>query len=125
MQKYVEQLRNEIPQFLTGAFPALFGGDTGSNDTAAGISIQRNQAMGRIGRAWRRLQLFCANLDGKAVHCFAQNRKEQGQDVEIPKQDEAGGYQSDFIRIEDLQGNVVAYPETDSQFPTSRATSAD
>lgn len=118
MMAYINLLLNQIPQLISGAFPALFGGDTGSNDTAAGISIQRNQALGRIGRAWRRMQTFLANTDAKAVRCFAKNRTE---DVEIPKETNSGEYESDFIRLEDLQGNVIAYPEVDAQYPTLQA----
>ena len=118
MMKYIEMLFSSIPQFLTGAFPALFGGDTGANDTASGIAIQRNQALGRIGRAWRRLQVFLCNLDGKAVKCFAKNRTE---DVEIPKLGQTGDYESDTLRLEDLKGNVTAYPEVDAQYPTLEA----
>src|SRR6266850_483258 len=40
MMKYIDMLLNSIPQMLSGYFPALYGGDTGGNDTAAGISIQ-------------------------------------------------------------------------------------
>lgn len=115
MMKYIDMLLNAIPQMLSGYFPALFGGDTGGNDTARGISIQRNQAMGRIGRAWRRMQVFLANTDAKAVRCFAKNRTE---DVEVAKQSPSGNYDSDLIRLEDLQGNVTAYPEVDAQYPT-------
>jgi len=118
MMGYINLLLNQIPQLLSGAFPALFGGDTGSNDTAAGISIQRNQALGRIGRAWRRMQTFLANTDAKAVRCFADNRTE---DVEIPKETNSGEYDSEFIRIDDLQGDVIAYPEVDAQYPTLQA----
>lgn len=115
MMKYIDMLLNEIPQMLSGYFPALFGGDTGGNDTAAGISIQRNQALGRIGRAWRRLQIFFANTDAKAVRCFAKNRTE---DVELPQSNPAGDYDSDFIRLDDMKGNITAYPEVDAQYPT-------
>lgn len=115
MMKYIDMLLNSIPQMLSGYFPALFGGDTGSNDTAAGISIQRNQAMGRIGRAWRRLQVFIANLDGKSVRCFAKNRTE---DVEVPVRGESGDFTSDVLKLEDMQGEVTAYPEVDAQYPT-------
>lgn len=114
LMEYRGLLFNEVAQFLSGYFPALFGGDTGGNDTAAGISIQRNQAIGRIGRVWRTLQLFCANLGGKAVHCFAENRT---SDTEIAMESDDGGYKSDFVPIEDMQGKVVAYPEVDAQYP--------
>lgn len=118
MMKYIEMLFSSIPQFLTGAFPALFGGDTGANDTASGIAIQRNQALGRIGRAWRRLQVFLANTDAKIVKCFAANRTE---DVNMPKKGASGDYENDTIALEDMQGNVTAYPEIDGQYPVLEA----
>lgn len=115
MMKYIDMLLNAIPQMLSGYFPALFGGDTGQNDTAAGIAMQRNQAMGRIGRAWRRMQVFVANTDLKAVRCFAKNRQEE---VEVPKLSKSGEFESDFLNPQDLQGDMTAYPEVDSQYPT-------
>jgi hypothetical protein len=118
MMKYIDMLFGQIPQFLTGAFPALFGGDTGTNDTAQGISIQRNQALGRIGRAWRRLQIFWANTDGKAISCFSKNRTE---DLELPKESQSGGFDSDTIQLTDMRGEVTAYPEVDAQYPTLQA----
>ncbi len=114
MMKYIEMLLGQIPQFLSGAFPALFGGDTGTNDTASGIAIQRNQALGRIGRAWRRLQVFFCNTDAKALKCLAKNRTE---DLTIPKLGATGDYETDTILLTDLQGNVTAYPEVDAQYP--------
>jgi hypothetical protein len=118
MMKFIDMLMGFIRQLLSGDYPALSGGDTGSNDTASGIAIQRNQALGRIGRAWRRLQLFLCNTDAKAVKSFAENRQE---DVEIPKESESGDYKSDVIKLEDMQGNIVAYPETDAQYPVLEA----
>lgn len=118
MMKFIEMLMNEISQIISGNYPALAGGNTGSNDTAAGIQIQRNQAMGRIGRAWRRMQIFLANTDCKALRCFAKNRQD---DVEIPAQTESGDFSSDVIRLADMQGDVVAYPEVDAQYPTLQA----
>lgn len=118
MMKFIEMLLNEISQMISGNFPALAGGDTGSNDTAAGISIQRNQALGRLGRAWRRIQIFIANTDCKALKCFAKNRQD---DVEIPTQKPSGDFDSDIIKLSDMQGDVVAYPEVDAQYPTLQA----
>jgi len=118
MMKYIDMLMNAIPQFLSGNYPALFGGDTGSNDTAAGIAIQRNQAMGRIGRVWRNFQQFLANVDAKAVKCFANNRTE---DMEVAQQSQTGEFDTDFVRLEDMQGNIVAFPEVDAQFPVLQA----
>lgn len=118
MVRYIEMLFNEIPQFLSGNYPALFGGNTGSNDTAAGIAIQRNQAMGRIGRVWRNFQTFLANIDAKAIKCFSDNRTE---DMELAQQGESGDFDSDFVRLQDMQGSVVAFPEVDAQYPVLEA----
>lgn len=114
MQHLQEDLMGPTLQFISGAFPALFGGDAGGNDTASGIAIQRNQALGRIGRAWRRLQVFWSNLDGKSVRCFAKNRTGQ---VEIPVPGPTGDYESDYVDIEDVQGEVTAFPEVDQAYP--------
>lgn len=118
MMRYIEMLMTEILQTISGNYPALAGGNTGANDTATGISIQRNQAMGRIGRAWRRMQIFLANLDCKSIRVFAKNRTD---DVEIPKQTNSGEFDSDVIRLQDMQGEVTAYPEVDAQYPTLQA----
>jgi hypothetical protein len=118
MMNFINMLLNEISQVISGNYPALAGGDTGSNDTLGGIALQRNQALGRLGRAWRRIQLFLANTDAKALKCFAKNRQD---DVEIPTQKPSGDFDSDIIKLADMQGDVVAYPEVDAQYPTLQA----
>src|SRR5277367_2696595 len=57
LAQHAANLMGPIAQFLTGAFPALFGGSMANNDTAAGYSMARDQAMGRIGLVWRRMKL--------------------------------------------------------------------
>lgn len=118
LSKYRMELFTLIPQFLCGGSPALAGGDTGDNDTASGIAIQRNQALGRIGRAWRRLQTFWCNSDAKAVRCFAKNRK---QDVELAVLGDGGDFQTDLIQVDQLKGNLQAFPEVDQQYPVLQA----
>ncbi len=66
-----------VAQFLTGAFPALFGGAMANNDTAAGYSMARDQAMGRIGLVWRRMKFFHADVMLLAVDCFRQEPAER------------------------------------------------
>jgi hypothetical protein len=51
-----EEMGGEIMQHLTGVLPASYGGDVGSNDTAHGIAIERDQAMGQIGLWWGRMK---------------------------------------------------------------------
>lgn len=108
-------LTRETAQFLTGAFPALFGGDTGTNDTLGGITIQRDQALGRVGMVWRRMKQFHAELMLLAVEVFRKNRPE---DIQLPLWGPGGEFKSRWIRKADLKGNIFAYPETDEQYPT-------
>jgi len=71
---YLEKLFGEWSQFLVGAFPALFGGNTGSNDTASGIASQRDQALGRVGLTWRNIRAGYARIIRQAVQCAAEFR---------------------------------------------------
>jgi len=113
---YIENLFNQFSQFLCGAFPALFGGDTGANDTLGGISIQRDQALGRLGLTWRNLKSGYANIMRQAVGCAAKFRNSP-MSGEVP----AAGGVKEHLRVdpEDLKGNIRCYPDTDENFPES------
>jgi hypothetical protein len=104
-----------VAQFLTGAFPALFGGAMTNNDTAAGYAMARDQAMGRIGLVWRAMKFFHADVMLLAVDCFRKNRP---GDVEMTLLGAGSAFESKWIRIADLKGNLFSYPETDEQYPT-------
>lgn len=93
-----------------------------THNTKGGIQIQRNQALGRMGRLWRRLQIFWANTDAKAVKCFAANRTE---DIEVAILGDGGDYQTEWLSLDDVQGNVIAYPEVDQSFPVTEMEIAD
>jgi len=113
---YIEKLFGEFAQFLCGAFPALFGGNTGSNDTASGIASQRDQALGRIGLTWRNIKAGYAQIIRQAVQCAAKFRNGT-MSGEVPA---AGGVKEHLrINSEDLKGNIRCYPDTDENFPES------
>lgn len=113
---YIEKLFGEFSQFLCGAFPALFGGNTGSNDTASGIASQRDQALGRIGLTWRNIKAGYAQIMRQAVMCAAEFRNSP-MSGEVPA---AGGIRERIsINPEDLKGNIRCYPDTDENFPES------
>jgi hypothetical protein len=108
-------LMGPVAQFLTGAFPALFGGAMSNNDTASGYAMARDQAMGRIGLVWRRMKFFHADVMLLAVDCFRRNRP---TDVEVTLLGAGAAFESKWIRLADLKGNLFSYPETDEQYPT-------
>lgn len=114
MPKYMQWLQGDICQFLTGMFPAVFGGHQDGNDTASGMALARDQAMGRIGMVWRRLKTFYCDTMMLAVLKFRDNRPD---DVHIPMLGQDNEYQEKIIRIADLRGNIQARPEDDETFP--------
>ena len=115
LAEHAASLMGPVAQFLTGAFPALFGGAMTDNTTAAGYSMARDQAMGRIGLVWRRMKFFHADVMLLAVDCFRRNRP---NDVEVTLLGAGAAFESKWIRLADLKGNLFSYPETDEQYPT-------
>ncbi|MHB8755341.1 MAG: hypothetical protein ACYC92_10360 [Candidatus Acidiferrales bacterium] len=112
---HAADLMGPVAQFLTGAFPALFGGAMTNTSTASGYAMARDQAMGRIGLVWRRMKFFHADLMLAAVDCFRKNRP---GDVEVTLLGPGAAFESKWIRLVDLKGNLFSYPETEEQYPT-------
>jgi hypothetical protein len=118
MLEHQQELAGPISQFLTGLFPAVFGGAQQGNKTAAGYAMARDQALGRLGIVWRRLKQFYADLMLLGVDTFRKNR---ANDVEIPLMGAAGEFESKWIRLADLKGNIQAHPEADETFPRQKS----
>lgn len=116
LPQYGEKLAGEDSQFLTGLFPAVFGGEAkgAGGDTKGGYELSRDQAMGRIGLVWRRIKEFYAEIMMLGVKCFAENRPE---DVEVNVEGLDGKDEPFWIRLSDLQGNIKVVPEGDENFP--------
>jgi len=112
--RHQQDLMGPVAQFLTGLFPAVFGGEMESQRTATGYAMARDQALGRLGLVWRRLKTFYADVMLLSVDCFRKNRPE---DAEIPILGPGGEFESRWIRLADLKGNIQAHPESDETFP--------
>lgn len=112
MPEYLWKIINEISQLLTGAYPALSGGDTEGNDTASGIATQRDQALGRLGLVWHSIQSATASYHRQAVMCAARCRE---KDVK----QSIGESDTVIVELNDLKGNVLCFPESDTSFPES------
>jgi hypothetical protein len=115
MMKYTSDLMGPVAQFVTGAFPSLFGGNMEDQKTASAYAMARDQAMGRLGIVWRRMRQFHADMMRLAVDCFRQNRAD---DVELPLVGAGKEFKAEWIRLGDLKGNFTAHPEGDENFPT-------
>jgi DNA-directed RNA polymerase subunit RPC12/RpoP len=114
MIRHQQDLIGPVAQFLTGLFPAIFGGNMEDVKTASGYALARDQAMGRLGLVWRRTKQFYADLMLLSVDTF---RKSRPEDAEIPLLGPDGVFDSRLIRLADLKGNIQAHPEADETFP--------
>jgi len=114
MIEHQQELIGPVAQFLTGLFPAVFGGNMEDVKTASGYALARDQALGRLGLVWRRMKQFYADVMLLAVDCFRKNRPEN---VEIPLLGPDGVLDARAIRIVDLKGNICVHPEADETFP--------
>ncbi|MFI5269794.1 MAG: hypothetical protein ACHQ7M_20650, partial [Chloroflexota bacterium] len=106
----------EAGQFITGALPSIFGGGAPNLKTAAAYAQSRDQAMGRLALVWKQMREAEAKEMTLAIECFRRNRSE---DVEMVVEGKGGGYQSEYIRLGEVRGNVVATPTADEDFPQS------
>src|SRR5260370_38722328 len=114
MLQHQQELIGPVAQFLTGLFPAVFGGNMEDVKTASGYALARDQALGRLGLVWRRLKQFYADVILLGVDCF---RKSRPEDMEIPLLGPDGVLDARAIRTADLKGNICVHPEADETFP--------
>jgi hypothetical protein len=114
MIRHQQDLIGPVAQFLTGLFPAIFGGNMEDVKTASGYALARDQAMGRLGLVWRRTKQFYADVLLLAVECFRANRP---PDAEIPLLGPDGVLDARMIRAADLRGNICVHSEADETFP--------
>ena len=114
MLQHQQELIGPVAQFLTGLFPAVFGGNMEDVKTASGYALARDQALGRLGLVWRRLKQFYADVILLGVDVFRENRP---QDVEMQLVGPDGVLDARVIRTAELKGNLSAHPEPDETFP--------
>jgi hypothetical protein len=114
MVRHQQELIGPVAQFLTGMFPALFGGNMEDVKTASGYAMARDQAMGRLGLVWRRVKQFYGDVMLLGVDCFRKNRP---GDVDVPLLGPDGTLDARMIRLGDLKGNICVHPEADETFP--------
>jgi hypothetical protein len=112
LPEFVKEYIGPISQLISAAYPALSGGDTGSNDTKGGIITQRNQALGRLGQTWHSIQNAEATAMRQAVRWGAKCR-DQSINERIP------GGEAIQLEVNNLKANILCYPEADDSFPES------
>ena len=112
MLQYGQELMGPLAQFLTGAFPALFGGNIEGSKTAAQYSMARDQAMGNMGLVWRAYKKWYSKIIEQAVRLcvglpeLSASFPSEGDQFEVVK-----------VTADQLKGRIFCYPETDENFP--------
>jgi hypothetical protein len=114
MVQHQQELIGPVAQFLTGLFPAVFGGNMEDVKTASGYALARDQALGRLGLVWRRLKQFYGETLLLGVDCFRKNRPESAA---VPLMGPDGALDARMIRVADLKGSINVHAEADETFP--------
>lgn len=118
----IRALENEVAQLMVGAFPALFGGtDLGANAAVGTTTIQRDQALGRLGQIWRFIKAGYARCMEQAVLLAAEYRS-GGIQTELPGNAMTGtvSLEVDFDALN--KGGFKAHTDSDENFPEAWTT---
>lgn len=101
-------------QFVTGAFPSIYGGMLKGDKTLGEYQQSRAQALQRLSLRWKFLNKWWAKVIFKACESY---RKNMEVDEKFVKQ-EGDGYTNVWIRASEMTGRVAdVYPEASDQFP--------
>lgn len=116
---FLTQIRTEIAQFLTGAFPAAYGGGTPGNNTAQGIAIERQSALGRINLFLQAIREHYAECAPLIVEDFKENAVEP---VSYIDEIAGGELQLATVAPEDFDmGSFRTKAEVVEEYPTTWA----
>lgn len=112
-----------LTQFITGAFPSVFGGSNlQGGQTATEYTESRARALQRLQLVWQMISVFWAKLITKTATDFAKNMLE---DESFSKK-QNGTYTNIWIRKSQLKGSIGhVEPEIENQLPQSWAQKKD
>ena len=118
MQKHMGDLMGPTSDQITGTYPALSGAGEDQPNTLGQQSMQRDQAMGRMGVFYVPLKQLHADITTLACRDFENHCKDKGdQTVKIPILSDSGDFENESVDIIALEGEAEAYPEGDENFP--------
>lgn len=118
----IAQLAGFVAQFLTGANPALLGQGSSDLKTAAGYKMALGQSLGRMSMPWRALCEGFVEIAKRANRQFVAAHQENGTVISKFANNSLVARQ---ISAEELQGQVVCYPENDEEYPQNPADVRD
>jgi hypothetical protein len=109
---FIKEYSGPLAELLSGAYPALAGGDVGTADSGVAIATQRDSALGRLAPTWHSMKNAEAQSMKQLVRWGAKCR-DKSINERVP------GGETITLEINDLKGNISVYIESDENFPES------
>jgi len=114
---YMRELK-EAAQFVSGAFPSVYGGPGAGGGTASEYEMSRNQALQRLSILWKMVNAWWPQVMTIATKMFKENLQ---YDENFVKKD-GDGFVNVWLRRSEMEGNIADIePELSEQFPASWA----
>lgn len=107
---FINKYAGDLAELLSGAYPALAGGDTGSADSGVAIATQRDSALGRLSPTWHAMK-NCEASSMKQLVRWGAKCRDKTINEKIP------GGETITIEVNDLKGNILCFAESDENFP--------
>jgi hypothetical protein len=106
-------------QAICGITPQIFGSGTQEGvDTAKGQKQMLDQALEKLGMAWKKLKIEHAQASENAIWCLQQNKELVGDMWEVIEED-GSEFRNNYVHMDDLNGRIRVYPESDEGLPRS------
>lgn len=110
LAEFTKEYSGPLAELLSGAYPALAGGDTGTADSGVAIATQRDSALGRLAPTWHSIK-NCEAKSMKQLVRWGAKCRDKSVNEQIP------GGEVITLEINDLKGNILCYAESDENFP--------
>lgn len=107
---FIKEYSGPLAELLSGAYPALAGGDVGTADSGVAIATQRDSALGRLAPTWHSMK----NAEAKSMKQlirWAAKCRDKSINEKIP------GGETITIETNDLKANILCFAESDENFP--------
>lgn len=106
-------------QMFAGVPPQVYGGAGDPHiETMGGQEQQLETALGKLNIYWDNLREEDAEAAALAILCAKNNLTD---DLRQVIQQKGSEYRNNYVRLDEIQGSVAAYPDTDQAFPLSAA----
>jgi hypothetical protein len=106
-------------QMFAGIPPQVYGGEGDEHiETFGGQQQQLNTALGKLNIYWENIKEEHAAADEIAVECAKDNLTDDMRQVIAEK---GGAFRNDYVHLDDLQGSIHAFSDTDQGLPVTAA----